>query len=229
VVDLGLAAPSRQIIRLLLVDDHVVFRAGLRGLLDKQPGFAVVGEAGTGEEAVARVKEACPDVVLMDLAMPGEGGLAATRQIARLGLGVKVLVLTALPRDPQLLEVFEAGALGFVEKISAVDELTRAIRTVNTNQLFLCPDAAQLIVLERYRIEGRVGDEKASLDRLSECERRVLALLAQGYTVREIAGKRAISPKTVRACRTRVRDRLGLRHRPDLVGFALRMGLLERH
>lgn len=225
-IDLGVAAPSRQVIRLLLVDDHIVFRAGLRELLDKQPGFEVVGEAGTGEEAVARVKEAHPDVVLMDLAMPGQGGLAATRQIATLRLGVKILVLTALPQDPQMLEAFEAGALGFVEKISPVEVLTRAIRSVHSTGLFLCPDAAQLIVLQRYRTGGQVEDEKTAAGRLSERERRVLALLAQGYTAREIAGKLGVSPKTVRGCRARFRHRLGLRHRPDLVGFALRTGLL---
>ncbi len=225
--ELGLAARPRQIIRLVLVDDHVVFRAGLRELLSKQPDCVVVGEAGTGEEAVARVKEERPDVVLMDLAMPGEGGLAATREIAALGLGVKILVLTALPQDPQLLDVFEAGARGFVEKTAPVEELTRAIHSVNATHLFLCPDAAKLLVLQRYRTEGLVEDEKAAAGHLSEQERRVLALLAEGYTVREIAVKLAASPKTVRTCRARLRDRLGLRHRPDLVGFALRTGLLE--
>jgi len=227
VVDLGLAAHPRQIIRLVLADDHIVFRSGLRELLSKQPDCVVVGEAGTGEDAVARVKEERPDVVLMDLVMPGEGGVAATREIAALGLGVKVLVLTALPQDPQLLEAFEAGARGFIEKTASVEELTRAIHSVNATHLFLCPDAAKLLVLQRYRSEGRVEDEKAAAGHLSEQERQVLVLLAEGYTVREIAAKLTVSPKTVRSCRARLRDRLGLRHRPDLVGFALRTGLLE--
>jgi len=226
VIDLGLAAHPRQTIRLLLVDDHAAFRAGLRELLSKQPDCMVVGEAGTGEEAVARVKEERPDVVLMDLAMPGEGGLAATREIAALGLGVNVLVLTGLAQDPQLLEAFEAGARGFVEKTASVEEITRAIRSVNATHLFLCPDAAQLLVQQRYRREGRVEDEKAAAGRLSEHERRVLALLAEGYTVREIGVKLAVSPKVVRTCRAHLRDRLGLHHRPELVGFALRTGLL---
>jgi len=221
------AAPQGQIIRLLLVDDHTVFRTGLRELLDKQPDLKVVGEAGTGEEAVTRVKEERPDVVLMDLAMPGDGGVVATRQITKLGLDVKVLVLTALPQDPQLREAFEAGALGFVEKTVPVEELTHAIRSVNTTGLFLCPDAAQLIVLQRYRAEGRIEDEKVIAGHLNERERQVLALFAQGYTVREIAANLNVSPKTVRAYRGHFRDRLGLRNRPDLVGFALRSGLLE--
>jgi two-component system response regulator NreC len=226
-IDLGVAAHPRQIIRVLLVDDHVVFRAALRALLERQADCEVVGEAGTGEEAVVCVKEERPDVVLMDLAMPGEGGIAATREIAALGFGTTILVLTGHPQDPHLLEALDAGARGFVEKVGPVEDLMRAIRSANATHLFLCPDAAQLIVLERYRRDGRSEDETTVAGRLSELERHVLGLLAQGYTVRETAGRLAVSPKTVRVCRTRFRDRLGLRDRPDLVGFAARTGLLE--
>ncbi len=225
--DLGPARPSGRIIRLLLVDDHVVFRAGLRALLSKQAGFVVVGEAGTGEEAVACAKATRPDVVLMDIAMPGEGGLAATRQIAALGLGARILVLTALPQDSQLLDALEAGANGFVEKTAPVEQVVKAIRSVRDTRLFLCPDAAKLVVLQRYRMEGRVEDEKAAVDRLSPREREVLTLLALGFSAREIGRKLAVSSKTVKTYRAHLRDRLGLRHRPELVGFALRTGLLD--
>src|SRR5438093_12279078 len=121
-MNLGPTPNLRNAIRILLVDDNVVFRAGVRALLWKQEDLVVVGEAGTGEEAVACAKATRPDVVLMDIAMPGEGGLAATRQIAALGLGARILVLTALPQDSQLLDALEAGANGFVEKTAPVEQ-----------------------------------------------------------------------------------------------------------
>ena len=150
--------PSRAPIRLMLVDDHVVFRAGLRALLEKQPGLAVVEEAGRGDEAVARVRAARPDVVLMDLAMPGQGGLEATRRIVALGTGARVLVLTGLPQEQQLLDVLEAGAHGFVDKAGPVEDLTRAIRTVMQGRRFLGTDAARVVVLQRYLRERQVAD-----------------------------------------------------------------------
>src|SRR5207245_6767035 len=122
--------PPRAPIRLMLVDDHAVFRAGLRALLEKQPGVAVVEEAGRGDEAVERVRAVRPDVVLMDLAMPGQGGLEATRRIVALGTGTRVLILTGLPQEQQLLDVLEAGAHGSVDKAGRAEGLTRAIRTV---------------------------------------------------------------------------------------------------
>lgn len=217
----------RNVIRILLVDDHVVFRAGLRALLEKQRDFVVVGEAGTGDEAVARAKGARPHIVLMDLAMPGEGGLEATRRIVALGIGAKVLVLTALRQERQLLDALEAGASGFVEKSGPVEDLTQAIRTAARGRLFLGPGAAELVVLQRYWKKGQTDDEKAAADRLSGREREVLALLALGHSSKEISRKLAMSPATVEDYRARLMDRLGLRHRSDLVRFALRTGMLE--
>jgi len=226
VIALGPADKLRNSIRILLVDDHVVFRAGLRALLEKQHDLVVVGEAGTGDEGVARAYLTRPDVVLMDLAMPGGGGLEATRRIVALGIGAKVLVLTAVAQERQLLDALEAGASGFVEKAGPVEDLTRAIRTVTEGRLFLGADAATLVVLQRYWKEGQTQDEKAAADRLNARERQVLALVALGYTSKEIGRKLSVSPKTVDEDRARLMDRLGLRHRPELVRFALRTGLL---
>src|SRR5213593_4498772 len=209
VTALGPADRLRNTIRILLVDDHVVFRAGLRALLEKQRDLVVVGEAGTGDEAVRRAQATRPDVVLMDLA-----------------IGAKILVLTAVPQERQLLDALEAGASGFVEKAGPVEDLTRAIRTVAEGRLFLGADAATLVVLQRYWKEGQTQDEKAAADRLNARERQVLALLALGYTSKEIGRKLSVSPKTVDEDRARLMDRLGLRHRPELVRFALRTGLL---
>src|SRR2546425_3330744 len=160
--DTGVAG-GRQEIRVLLADDHAVVRAGLRALLEKEPGLVVVGEAGSGSEAVAMAKTTRPHVVLMDLAMPGRGGIEATRRIVGLGLGVKILVLTALPQELQLCDALEAGASGFMQKIAPVEELTRAIRAVAEDRLFLDEDAARLIVLQRYRKAGQEEDERVAV------------------------------------------------------------------
>jgi two-component system response regulator NreC len=214
------------VIRVLLADDHAVLRAGLRALLEKDPGLLVVGEAATGNEAVAMVKTVRPHVVLMDLAMPGKGGIEATRHIVGLGLGAKVLVLTALPQELQLSEALEAGASGFMRKIAPVEELIRAIRAVADDRLFLDENAARLMVLQRYRKAGQVDDEKVTAERLSGRERQVLALLALGHSSKEIGLKLSVSPRTVDEYRARLKDQLGLGRRPDLVRFALRTGIL---
>ncbi len=220
------AVGGRREVRVLLADDHAVLRAGLRALLEKEPGLVVVGEAGSGSEAVAMAKTTRPHVVLMDLAMPGKGGIEATRRIVALGLGAKVLVLTALPQELQLSEALEAGASGFMRKIAPVEELTRAIRTVADDRLFLDEDAARLMVLQRYRKAGQIDDEKVTAGRLSARERQVLAWLALGYSSREIGQKLSVSPRTVDEYRARLKDRLGLARRPELVRFALRTGIL---
>jgi two-component system response regulator NreC len=217
---------GRQEIRILVTDDHAVLRAGLRALLEKEPGFVVVGEAGTGSEAVALAKTTRPQVVLMDLAMPGKGGIEATRRIVALGLGAKVLVLTALPQELQLSEALEAGASGFMQKVAPVEELSRGIRAVADDRLFLDEDAARLMVLQRYRKAGQVDDEKVTAGRLSDREREVLALLALGHSSREIGLKLSVSPRTVNEYRARLKHRLGLARRPELVRFALRTGII---
>jgi DNA-binding NarL/FixJ family response regulator len=220
---------ARNAIRLLLTDDHAVFRAGLGALLQRQPDLAVIGQAGTGDEAVARAEELRPDVILMDLAMPGEGGIAATRRIVALGIGARVLVLTALRQEQQLLDALEAGASGYIEKAAPVDELTRAIRTVRRGELFLGEDTAILVVLQRYEREARADDARAAADQLSAFERHLLTLLALGHGAREISDLLAISPKAVGDARARLMQRLGLRGRVDLVRFALRSGLLTEN
>ena len=225
VLDTG-SPGQRRTIKVLLADDHVVVRAGLRALLEKEPGLVVVGEAGSGSEAVAMAKTTRPDVVLMDLAMPGRGGIEATRRIVGLGLGVKILVLTALPQELQLCDALEAGASGFMQKIAPVEELTRAIRAVADDRLFLDEDAARLIVLQRYRKAGQEDDERVAVERLSARERQVLALLALGHSSREIGLKLSVSPRTVDEYRARLKGRLGLERRPELVGFALRTGII---
>jgi two-component system response regulator NreC len=214
-----------ETIRVLLVDDHAVLRAGLRALLEAEPGIEVVGEAGTGEEGVARVGELRPDVVVMDLSMPGQGGLEATRSIAALDQGTRVLVLTMHGEEEHLLPVLEAGGSGYVNKRSADEELIEAIRTVARGDVFLYPSAAKLL-LRGLKQKSEAGEEDP-LDRLTDREREVLSFTVEGFSSSEIGKKLFISPKTVDTYRARIMEKLGLHHRSELVRFALRKGLLK--
>ncbi|MFO7262124.1 MAG: response regulator transcription factor [bacterium] len=213
-----------QLIRILLADDHAVLRAGLKALLDAEEDMHVVGEASTGEEAVDRAKALKPDVVVMDLSMPGMNGLEATRQIAALNQGTKVLVLTMHTEEEYLLPVLEAGGSGYVKKTSADEELAHAIRTVAKGEVFLYPSAARLL-LEGFK-NKRQEAEKDPLAQLSEREREVMALTVQGYSSSEIGEKLFISPKTVDTYRSRIMEKLGLTHRSELIRLAVRTGML---
>jgi DNA-binding NarL/FixJ family response regulator len=214
-----------QKIRILLADDHAVLRSGLRALLEAEAELEVVGEAGTGEEAVDRARLSRPDVVVMDLSMPGMGGLEATRQIAALNQGSRVLVLTVHAEEEYLLPVLEAGGSGYVRKTSADEDLIEAIHTVARNEVFLYPSAAKLL-LQGYRT-AEAGGQIDPTEPLSDREREVLALTAEGFSSSEIGKKLFLSPKTVDTYRARIMQKLGLTHRSELVRFALRTGMLK--
>ena len=211
-------------IRILLVDDHAMFRAGIKALIEAEDRLEVVGEASSGDEAVDRVRELKPDIVVMDLAMPSSNGLEATRRISALELNTSVLVLTVHAEEEYLVPVVEAGASGYLTKTSADTDLLEAIRVVARGQVFLPPKAATLL-LKRYK--DAEGEESAGLNDLSTREQEVLALTAEGFSSREIGQKLFISPKTVDTYRSRIMDKLGLSHRSELVRFALKVGLLR--
>jgi len=221
--DGGMALPGK--IRILLADDHAVLRAGLRALINAEPDMEVVGEAADGEEAVARAQELLPDVIVMDIAMPRLNGLEATRRIVQMGLPCRILVLTIHHEQEYLLQVLEAGGLGYVTKASADQELMEAIRTVHRGNVFLYPSATRLL-LEHYLQTGR-GAEDEAYSRLSEREKEVLKLTAEGYSNQEIGDRLFISPKTVDTYRSRIMEKLNLQHRADLVKYALRKGILK--
>lgn len=214
-------------LEILLVDDHQMFRAGIKALIEAEGRMKVVGEAGSGEEAVERVRELKPDVVVMDLSMPGTNGLEATRRIAALGLDTKVLVLTVHAEEEYLVPVVEAGASGYLTKTSADIELLEALRVVARGQVFMPPKATTLL-LQRYKERDDREEGGGGLHQLSPREREVLALTAEGFSSREIGEKLFISPKTVDTYRSRIMDKLGLSHRSELVRFALEVGLLKR-
>lgn len=210
--------------RILLVDDHAMFRAGIKALLESEPGLEVVGEASSGDEGVDKVRALKPEVVVMDLSMPGSNGLEATRRIAALGLDTKVLVLTVHAEEEYLVPVVEAGASGYLTKTSADRDLIDAIKVVARGEVYLPPKATKLL-LQQYKASE--ADPSTGLHDLSSREQEVLALTAEGYSSREIGKKLFISPKTVDTYRSRIMDKLGLNHRSELVRFALRVGLLK--
>jgi two-component system response regulator NreC len=212
-------------ISVLLVDDHAMFRAGIRALLEAEGHVEVVGEGSSGDEAVDLVRALKPDVVVMDLSMPGSNGLEATRRIAALELDTNVLVLTVHAEEEYLVPVVEAGASGYLTKTSADTDLLEAIRIVARGQVFLPPKATTLL-LKQYK--AAEADGEAGLRDLSTREQEVLALTAEGFSSREIGKKLFISPKTVDTYRSRIMDKLGLNHRSELVRFALKVGLLKQ-
>lgn len=214
-------------LEILLVDDHQMFRAGIKALIEAEGRMRVVGEAGSGDEAVERVRELKPDVVVMDLSMPGSNGLEATRRIAALGLDTKVLVLTVHAEEEYLVPVVEAGASGYLTKTSADTDLLEALRVVARGQVFMPPKATTLL-LQRYKERDDRDSDSGTLQALSAREREVLALTAEGFSSREIGEKLFISPKTVDTYRSRIMEKLGLSHRSELVRFALEVGLLKR-
>jgi len=215
---------STERIRVLLADDHGVVRAGLRALLETQADIQVVAEAADGPEAVALTEKYVPTVVVADLSMPG-GGLEAIREINALGLSSRVLVLTVHAEERYLLPVLEAGGSGYVRKSSAHTDLLQAIRTVARGEVFLDP-AATKTLLRGYLGRVRSGDELDLGEVLSEREREVVKLTAEGNTAQQAAEILSLSPKTVETYRHRAMQKLGLTNRAELVRYALRAGLL---
>ena len=215
------------IIRVLLADDHPIFRAGLRALLEAQPDMRVVGEAGDGAEALRLAHDLTPDVVLLDISMPGVDGLQALRRMQADKIPSRALVLTMHAENEYLFQVLESGGYGYVLKQGVDTDLFEAIRTVAAGEVFLYPTATTLL-LSRYRDQKRSLDETPSAtDGLSDREREVLVLTAEGYSSQEIGEQLALSAKTVETYRTRVMRKLNLHHRSDLVKYALRTGLLQ--
>jgi DNA-binding NarL/FixJ family response regulator len=213
-------------IRVLLVDDHAVLRGGLKALLNLEADLDVAGEAGTGEEALELARTLRPDVIVMDLAMPGMGGLDATRQITAENAESRVLILTSQAEEEYLLPVLEAGGSGYVHKTNADEDLINAIRTVARGEVFLYPKATKLL-LRGYKMAEERG-EASPLEELSDREREVLTYTAEGFSSTEIGKKLFLSPKTVDTYRARLMQKLGFQHRSELIRFALQTGLLKK-
>lgn len=212
-------------IRVLVVDDHVVVRDGICALLALAPDIEIVGEAGHGREALEKLTKLQPDVVLMDIAMPMMGGLETTRRIRKDFPNVKVLVLTQYADKEYVFPAIEAGASGFISKTAASSEIAIGIRSVYQGDSFLSPSIAKLLV-ENYQHLNISRKKLDPYDQLTEREREVLKLLAEGHTTKEIADILSISPKTVEGYKTSLMDKLDIHNRIDLVKYALRKGII---
>jgi two-component system response regulator NreC len=213
-------------IRVLLADDHAVLRAGLKLLLSAQPDIEVVGEAADGGEAMAKARALRPDVVLMDLTMPGIGGSEATGRIKAENPGIKVLVLTMHDDPSYLRQLLTAGASGYVVKKSADSDLLSAVRAAHRGEVFLDSSLVGDLVDEVIRPAGR-RQPRDAYETLSDREREVLKWVAHGHTNQEIAEKLSLSVKTIETYRARLAEKLGLRGRAELVRFAIERGLLR--
>ena len=212
-------------IRVVLADDHAIVRAGLKAILGAARDIAVVGEASNGRDAIALAERFNPHVVVMDLTMGEMDGIAATKALAASARPPRILVLTMHPEDEYLVPLLEAGASGYLVKSAADRDLVDAVRAVARGDLYVRPSAARVLARELKKKE-EAADDRARYEKLTERERDVLRLTAEGYTAPEIGEKLHISPKTVDTYKQRVNEKLGLTHRPDSVKFALRVGLL---
>lgn len=212
--------------RLLLVDDHAIVRAGLRMLLESQPDFEIVGECETGREAIQRAQELRPDLILMDISLPDLPGFEATRLIKKLLPQVAILALTMHESDEYFFEMLSAGASGYVPKKAAPTELVNAIRIVQQGGVYLYPSLAKTLVRD-YLSRVESGDAKDAFNGLTERELQVLKLIADGLSNQEVADKLCISVKTVERHRANIFAKLGLHSRTELVKYAIRKGLIQ--
>jgi DNA-binding NarL/FixJ family response regulator len=210
-------------IRVLLVDDHTLVRAGLRGLLEGIPGIDVVGEAEDGHEAVRLSGEMRPDVVLLDIGMPGLNGLDAASRLVGLDAGVRVLILSMHTSEEYVLRALRAGCAGYLLKRSAVSELEVAVRAVARGETYLSPTVSKQVVDDYV---GRTGGSADPLEALTPRQREILQLVAEGHTSKAIAERLGLSFKTVEAHRAQIMERLGLGDVTGLVRFAVRVGLV---
>ena len=212
-------------IRLLIADDHAVLRSGLRMLLEAQRDMAVAGEAGDGVEVLQKARELQPDVVLMDLSMPGPHSGEVIRQVLRACPKTRVLILTMHDDAPYLASAMGAGATGYVVKKVADSELLSAIRAVHAGRTFV--DLTQTLDPSRPQDPASGSASRQASKDLSRREREVLRLLAQGHSNQQIADRIRVSVKTVETYRTRLREKLGLKGRAELYRFALESGILD--
>lgn len=206
----------------MLVDDHDLVRTGIKRLLEDHPDIKIVGEATSGEQALELVTENDPDVVLMDINMPGIGGLEATRKLLQRKPKLKIIVVTMHEDELFAQRLLKAGAMGYLTKGAKVDEILQALQAVMANQRYLCPSIAQQIALSQMAEE-----ESSPFDSLSERELQVLLMMMDGQSISVISEKLCLSPKTVSTYRTRLYAKLGVQNDIELARLALQFGVVE--
>ncbi len=211
-------------IKVLIVDDHELVRMGIRLLLDKTEGIDVVAEAEDGNSALNAVKMHDPDVVLLDMKMPGMDGWEVTRRLKQLKSNIHIIVLTATTTNPLPTRLLQLGAMGYLTKDSAADEMLLAIQKVSQGERYLSAEIAQQIALNSLNPQ-----ETSPLDDLSEREMQVMFMITRGLTVNQIAEKLFLSPKTVGTYRYRMFEKLGIKNDVELIHLAMKHGVFEQN
>lgn len=209
-------------INVLLVDDHELVRTGIRKILDEVKGIKVIGEAQTGEEAVQFCRKSEPDVVLMDMNMPGIGGLEATKKIIRTAPDTKVIVLTVYTDDPIPTKVMQIGASGYLTKDAGPDEMVNAIRAVKSGQRYITPEVAQKMALNQFKTV-----EENPFASLSEREIQIMFMITRGEKVPDISKQLILSTKTINSYRYRMFEKLNVSNDVELTHLAIRHGMLN--
>ncbi len=210
-------------IRIYLVDDHELFRAGVRSILQHQEGVVVIGEFANGEDVVAAVRDDPPDLILMDVNMPGMGGIEATRKILNIAPDVKVIAVTVLSDDPFPNKLLDAGARGYISKGSGLEEMMEAVHVVMHGQYYISGDVAQKLTLANFRKRG----SSSPLATLSAREMQIMMMIIKGHGNQAISDALFLSPKTVSTYRHRLYDKLDVTNDVALTHLAIRHGLID--
>lgn len=213
-------------IKVLIADDHAIMRDGLRALLGSQPDIEVVAEAVDGNEAVLKTRETKPDLILMDITMPGKNGLEATCEIKREFPDARILVLTMHESDEYFFKMLDAGASGYFVKGGSSNELISAVRTVARGDVFLYPTMAKKLLGDYLQRERSAAEEENS-DGLTSREHEIMKLVAAGLTNQEIANALVLSVTTVQTHRAHIMAKLGLHSRTELVKYAIKRGYIQ--
>ncbi|MCA0911590.1 UvrY/SirA/GacA family response regulator transcription factor [Marinobacter nauticus] len=214
-------------IRVLVVDDHELVRSGITRMLADNPDIDVIGQASSGEEAIDCVRENRPDIVLMDIRMPGIGGLEATRRILRIDDSIRVIVVTACADDPYPARVMQSGATAYITKGADIQEMVRAIRKAHSGQRYISPEIAQKMALKQLGGERDEDGELSLFERLSEREMQIAMMVVDCQKVQDISDKLCLSPKTVNSYRYRIFEKLEISSDVELALMAVRLGLLD--
>lgn len=217
----------KQKLKVLLADDHKLLRAGLKLLLQRNPDFAVVGEAADGEQTLQLFQQLEPDLLLLDLSMPKMDGLDCLREIKSRWPGAKVIVLTMHEDENYIKQAMQAGAAAYVHKSAADTDLFKAIEAVQAGQLYLSQQNSNLLLNVLLKQDPVPVDNQAPYVLLSPREREVLRLIAHGYSMAEVAERLSLSIKTVDTYKTRLMEKLGTTRKSELVSYALKYGLLS--
>lgn len=210
-------------INVLLVDDHELVRTGTQRILDEVRGIKVIGTAETGEEAVSFCRDHTPDIILMDMNMPGIGGMEATRRILRMKPDVKVIALTIHTEDPFPSKIMQTGAHGYLSKSAGTSEVIRAVKTVHMGQRYIAPEIAQQIALNQFK----PNRSENPFDNLTDRELQIMLKIIKGARVQDVAEELTLSAKTVNSYRYRMFQKLGISGDVELVHLAIRHGMLD--